>query len=235
MRTAIAQPLDAALLGRIEAFDIDGDRPSLPFTARLARENGWSQTFSTRVVAEYKRFVYLAMVAGHPVTPSDQVDQAWHLHLTYTRSYWERFCGAVLPRPLHHSPTRGGAVENRKFDRWYERTLASYRELFGAEPPPDIWPPARIRFGVDLAFERINLARNLVISRRTAHALLALSGGVLMLVGCSGEDGYSGYVVLAVVLILVLALLLRGSGFGGGCSNDSGGCGGCDGGGCGGD
>ncbi len=41
---------------------------------------------------EYRRFAFLAATAGHPVTPSDAVDQAWHLHLTYSRDYWDRFC-----------------------------------------------------------------------------------------------------------------------------------------------
>ena len=60
---------------RIEDFAIDGPVPSdLPFVARLARENGWTRAFADRVVREYKRFVYLAMTAGHPVCPSEQVD-----------------------------------------------------------------------------------------------------------------------------------------------------------------
>lgn len=51
--------------------------------------------------------MYLAVRANHPVTPSDEVDQAWHLHLTYSRSYWDEFCGAVLEEVVHHDPTRG--------------------------------------------------------------------------------------------------------------------------------
>jgi len=58
----------------------------LPFEARLARENGWCRAYTQRVIVEYKRFVYLAMTAGHVVTPSEEVDHAWHMHLTYTRS-----------------------------------------------------------------------------------------------------------------------------------------------------
>ena len=67
---------------RIEAFRLGDPAAPLTFTRRLARENGWTQAFARRVVAEYKRFCYLAARAGHPVTPSDQADQAWHLHLT---------------------------------------------------------------------------------------------------------------------------------------------------------
>jgi len=121
------QNLPSELWTRIEAFNIDGDdNVAFPFDVRLAQENGWSRDFARRVVDEYKRFVFLAMTAGHPVTPSDQVDQAWHLHLTYTRSYWQRLCGEVLPRPLHHDPTKGGDAEEHKFDDWYARTKESY-------------------------------------------------------------------------------------------------------------
>jgi uncharacterized protein (TIGR04222 family) len=154
-------PEHASLWDRIQAFSIDGDSsPSRSFASRLARENGWSAAFAERVVVEYKRFVFLAMTAGHPVTPSDQVDQAWHLHLTYTRSYWDRFCGEVLGRPLHHEPTRGGSAEAKKFHQQYDQTLALYRATFGADPPSDIWPPAEVRFGEDLHFVRVNTVRD---------------------------------------------------------------------------
>jgi uncharacterized protein (TIGR04222 family) len=179
---------EKALWQRIEAFALDEPTAAFPFSHRLARDNGWSQAQAQRVVAEYKRFVLLAMIAGHPVTPSDQVDQAWHLHLTYTRSYWEDFCGKLLPRPLHHEPTRGGSREGRKFDDWYGRTLASYRRCFGSEPPTDIWPPAAIRFGEDVQFVRVNRRRHWIIPRptRLLAALRPLSRTLplLALAGC---------------------------------------------------
>lgn len=134
------------LLQRIMAFELDVEMSQLPFTGRLAREQGWTHVFSGRVVEEYKRFVALVMLAGHPVTPSDQVDQAWHLHMVYTKSYWHGLCRDVLGRELHHTPTAGGRVENRKFEDWYEKTLESYGRIFGTQPPPDIWPPVQARF-----------------------------------------------------------------------------------------
>jgi hypothetical protein len=102
--------------------------------------------FAGRVVGEDKRFVALAMLAGHPVTPSEEIDQAWHLHMVYTRSYWPGLCRNILGRELHHSPTTGGAEENSKFRDWYGKTLESYRRIFGDDPPPDIWPSFRERF-----------------------------------------------------------------------------------------
>src|SRR5688572_23915413 len=106
------------LWSRIAAFPLDEGSPPLSFAARLARENAWSVSHAARVLEEYRRFAYLAVAAGHPVTPSEDVDQAWHLHLTYTRSYWTRFCATVLGRELHHEPTQGGAAEARKFQDW---------------------------------------------------------------------------------------------------------------------
>ena len=167
------------LYQRIEAFSIDAGGEALTFCSRLARENGWSPSFAARVIDEYKRFVFLAMVAGHPVTPSDQVDQAWHLHLTYTRSYWDQLCAGVLKRPLHHGPTQGGPGESDKFNDWYQRTLESYQRIFGEAPPADIWPPASIRFGEGLHYQRVNTMRTWLLAK---SRVTSVAGGLLL--GC---------------------------------------------------
>lgn len=131
---------------RILAFELDEEGAQLPFTSRLAREQDWTHVFAGRVVMEYKRFVVLAMLAGHPVTPSEEVDQAWHLHMVYTKSYWNGLCRDVLGRDLHHTPTTGGAAENDKFEDWYRATLESYIRIFLSDPPRDIWPATNERF-----------------------------------------------------------------------------------------
>ncbi len=66
---------------RLAAFVFDAPGAALPFTARLARDQGWTREHAARVVDEYRRFVYLCVRAGHPCTPSVDVDEAWHLHL----------------------------------------------------------------------------------------------------------------------------------------------------------
>jgi uncharacterized protein (TIGR04222 family) len=141
---------------RLVALDLDG-AAALSFSQRLARDNGWTLAFARRVVLEYKKFVYLAATCGHPVTPSDEVDQAWHLHLVYTRSYWDELCGQVLGFALHHGPTKGGAAEGHKFQDWYAATRRSYEAAFGTAPPADIWPEAAVRFGEAPHFRRVNM------------------------------------------------------------------------------
>lgn len=143
---------------RLHAFALDDPQSKLPFSLRLARENGWSRHYACRVIEEYKNFCYLALTAGHNVSPSDAVDQAWHLHLIYTRSYWDDFCGRVLGRPFHHNPSRGGSEERDKFRGHYEETLNSYRRVFGTPPPDDIWPSADTRYAERHAYCRIDTA-----------------------------------------------------------------------------
>ena len=102
------------LYRRIQEFSVDKSGSDFPFSQRLARENGWADDYAQRVIDEYKKFAFLAVAADHPVTPSDQVDQVWHLHLVYTHSYWDEFCQKVLQQPLHHVPTCGGEREHAR-------------------------------------------------------------------------------------------------------------------------
>ena len=164
---------DASLWSRLEAMQLDAPGASLTFTKRLARENGWSPSRARDVVAEYRRFLYLAARAGHPVTPSDAVDQAWHLHLVYTRHYWGVLCPDVLGFELHHGPTLGGAREQSKFGDWYERTLESYRATFG-EPPAGIWPGVPDRFEGVERMQRIDRGASWLIPKPSLRRCAAL-------------------------------------------------------------
>ncbi len=149
---------------KIQAFQLDDPGSSLSFTDRLMRENGWTLAFALQAVEEYKKFMYLICIAPHPLTPSDQIDQVWHLHLIYTRSYWNEFCKTVLEQEVHHGPTKGGKKEGEKFSGWYEKTKEFYHREFGHEPPLLLWPPSEERFS-DIDFRRINLRRNWLLKK----------------------------------------------------------------------
>ncbi|MDJ0364352.1 TIGR04222 domain-containing membrane protein [Hymenobacter sp. H14-R3] len=234
MPIALPPAPQSELWARLVALDLDG-QASLSFSHRLARDNGWPLAFARRVVLEYKKFVYLAATCGHPVTPSDEVDQAWHLHLVYTRSYWEELCGQVLGFALHHGPTKGGAAEGHKFREWYTATKQAYQAAFGEMPPADIWPAAAVRFGEAPHFRRVNLRRHWLLPRPAMPRLrgrlalpnrrwgLALAAA-LVLVGCTARtplnpfDWYGTeflrlfWGVYALSLALALWLRARGAG-----------------------
>lgn len=234
------------LWSRIDSYEFDAVDVALPFSARLARDNNWSVDFAERAIEEYKKFAFLAMTAGHPVTPSDEVDQVWHLHLLYTRSYWEDFT-RILGKPLHHGPTLGGVNEGCKFHAWYENTLCSYSKVFAVAPPADIWPEPASRFGDAMQFRRINTRTSWVIPKPKLSAPLILTAIVtplVLLAGCANVDEIE-LLIPILFLVFVLVAVLRDAtakgkkndrdGGGGGCggNGDGGGCGG-GGGGCGG-
>lgn len=157
-------PDHTQLWQKIKDFEFDDPGSSFTFSDRLARENGWPLEYALRAAEEYKKFMFLAYVCDHPVMPSDQVDQVWHLHLLYTHSYWKEFCGEILKQEIHHGPAKGGDSERTKFQDWYAKTLARYRIEFTMDPPEDIWPVSSVRFN-DIDFQRINRRTHWVIKK----------------------------------------------------------------------
>ncbi len=210
-------PTQHATWRRLATYPLPSGGKALPFTHRLARDNQWTLAYAERVVDEYRKFCFLACHSGHPVTPSDEVDQVWHLHLLYSQDYHERFCDEVLMQPLHHGPTAGGADEDRKYCNWYAKTLASYRRWFGA-PPSDIWPAAAERFAA--RFVRVNRADYVLLDRRRlrrvarpamAFSLVLVAGSAL----AAGEHWLAGLGLAAVVglllaLIVAITVLVKG-------------------------
>lgn len=131
---------------------------------RLALEHRWTLKKARATVEEYRRFCFLACIADHPVTPSEEVDAVWHLHLLHTRDYWDVFCPHVLQRPLHHGPTLGGKQEEARFYEQYAKTLSVYQHHFGA-PNPEFWPSASERFQASSNWCWVYLPQAWVISK----------------------------------------------------------------------
>ncbi len=126
----------------IRDFKFDKEDDELTYAIKLAFENDWDFNFTQKVINEYKKFLYLCASTNDPHSPSPFVDKAWHLHLSYTKSYWEDMCKGIIGRLLHHEPSRGKEGENEYHDRMYLETLALYEKVYGENPPADIWPPS---------------------------------------------------------------------------------------------
>ncbi|MES9818568.1 MAG: hypothetical protein ABW155_18160 [Candidatus Thiodiazotropha sp.] len=233
--------VETQLWDNIASFQIDDSEASLSFCKRLARENDWSIRYSERVISEYRRFIYLAAISKSEVTPSDQVDQAWHLHLTYTESYWNILCKEILGVELHHLPTKGGIAEQQRFRDQYRYTLELYQVTFKESPPDDIWPSVDRRFDAVESFIRVNTERRLLIPRPSPLVTnIALIASLpFFLISCSDDlsDTEIWFWLKLVFGIYILYRILKWLGSGGGKNSGSGGsgCGGCAGcGGCGG-
>lgn len=179
------------LINRSESLQLSDPNAALNFTARLQCEQyGWTRPYAERVTREYTRFLILAAISDRHVTPSEAVDQAWHLHIVYTESYHE-WCDALFGRYLHHGPTKGGKAEGERFEDQYEHTLALYERTFGEAPPSDIWPATSKRFDPHDAGLWIQPAHYWVIPRKFAKraVLGTLAAGMLLLLGLSISTG----------------------------------------------
>lgn len=177
----------------VSAFVFDDPAASLCFSRRLQREQfGWSREFTLRAINEYRRFFYLMATSDSEITPSEVVDQVWHLHLVYTRGYQE-LCAAAESGFIHHGPTRGGRSEGVRFVDQYEATLARYREVFGEPPPADIWPATAERFANAGAGRWVDASEHLIVprSRLLAAGLvcLALSAAIFTAIWLVSSSG----------------------------------------------
>jgi hypothetical protein len=228
------------LWDRIEQLSIDPPGVSLSFEKRLARENGWSEHHARLVFGEYKRFVYLVATTGKELTPSDAVDQAWHLHLAYTHSYWRDLCQGILGFELHHNPTRGGTSEQLRFSRQYTETLQLYRNSFDEDAPQTVWPSPEKRFENPGRFERVNRSGFWLVRKPGAlsQSLFATTLMSLPLVACTDSLEGRGTLFWVKVAIGIWAVYMfikfvnwlgPGGGRGGGGSGCGAGCGGCGG------
>lgn len=119
------------LYRQIQNFKFDPPGATKTFAKRLAEENKISLKFAEEIIAEYKKFVYLFCIKeeGKRTTPSLWVDQVWHLHLIYTKSYWQGLCKNIIGKELHHSP--GFGIPGEDFNNSYNYTLLLYLQEFG--------------------------------------------------------------------------------------------------------
>jgi len=238
----------------LRQFPLDDPTHAVPFSTRLRCEQGWSSAFTSRVLDEYRRFLFLTATHDELIVPSEAVDQAWHLHMLDTRAYWDELCGRVAGRPIHHTPSRGGATEDTRHADGYEATLRRYREAFDEPPPADIWPSAHERFAG--RYRRFDTRDVWVIPKRVVRGGAAGAFALAVLAGCAKATSstVTGFVLVGMIVAMFAALVWAAAharvgddksrdgkstgnsgcgGGGSGCGCDGGG-GGCGGGGCGG-
>ena len=187
-------------------LDTASGKPS--FLDRLCLASGWTRSHGRRVIAEYRRFLYLCAAYPEPMAPSGDIDQVWQLHLSYTNSYWEELCMKVLGRPLHHQPMAHGREERARHYVWYERARRRYQQEFGEAPPADIWCAPEALFGPDrIVCERVNLKRYWIVPKpRLGLSALMILPAAAFPFAAGRFDLAAGLIALALVALGVLAV-----------------------------
>jgi len=127
------------IIADMKSFSLDVEGASRPFSKKLQEQQLWTENYAMRAIEEYKRFMVLAAISATEVTPSQAVDQVWHLHLQYTKSYAE-MCKNILGKFIDHNPGAGAPEDERQYSEQYLKTLLLYSMIFNEAAPHDLWP-----------------------------------------------------------------------------------------------
>jgi hypothetical protein len=104
-----------------------------------------TSNLTAHYISEYIKFMVLVYFSKSTLTPSEEVDQVWHLHQSLSLQY-ENFCNAVFGKLIIHTPTAGGRTDEVRFKEFYVKTIEFYKFIFKKSPPRGLWPPVEVRF-----------------------------------------------------------------------------------------
>ena len=121
---------------KLNLMGTQGAQSMAPFMDLVQKQMGMSSEMSARVIEEYRKFLFLAMRAGHQVIPPGAINDVWMLHMQNAQNYWENLGKMIAERPV------ASGIDAKSFagmgDAW-AATLKSYEAIFGTKPPMDIW------------------------------------------------------------------------------------------------
>jgi hypothetical protein len=121
-------------LAQVDAYPV----PEL-LVPRIMKLYKRDREFADAILREAKRMLLLRCIRKHPVTPSIEIDDAWHEMILFTRFY-QSFCKFLGGGFLHHDPEPETPVEDDGTPL-YDLTRQWYREEFGSAPDERYWTP----------------------------------------------------------------------------------------------
>jgi hypothetical protein len=121
---------------KLNVMNAQGLQAFAPMMKMAEQQMGANAEMAQRVIEEYRKFLFLAMRAGHQVIPPGIINDVWMAHIQNAQNYWENLGQMISERPA----TQG--IDAKTFsnmaDAW-SATLQSYEKIFGMKPPMDIW------------------------------------------------------------------------------------------------
>lgn len=115
------------------------------FTFFFSRSHLICSQRAEHYIDEYKKYMYLSAVTGIEQTPSEEVDQVWHYHITYTENYKQFSSQKMGIDFFHHNPADGTTHDDNKYRGVYQNTMNGIISFFG-NINQYAWPPVEVRF-----------------------------------------------------------------------------------------
>ena len=125
---------------KLNLMNAQGMQAFAPLMKMMEQQMGGNSEMAQRVIEEYRKFLFLAMRAGHQVIPPGVINDVWMMHLQNAQNYWENLGQMIAEKPVAKGLDAKGFANAA--DAW-TATLQSYEQIFGTKPPMDIWgkPP----------------------------------------------------------------------------------------------
>ena len=114
---------------RLAFLEREGGPSAAALHRLVERETGWTPDRVRAIIEEYRRFLFLAMRAGHAVAPPPAIERVWNLHIAHAPNYWEVLSQLITERPVAEPGSLASAPS----------TLASYRAIFEIDAPAERW------------------------------------------------------------------------------------------------
>ena len=76
---------------------------------------------------------------------------------------------------------QGGIKEGEKFFEWYSKTLKSYKNIFGMNPPVNIWPEPSVRFREGQMWQWIDTSEYVLVHQSMGFVMILI--GLLFFLG----------------------------------------------------
>jgi hypothetical protein len=184
---ALWHRLERTQLGTVLGFDL---------ASAVEAGEGWSWRRSVVAVEEYKRFLYLALVAGREIVPPFDIDTVWRRHVLHRAAY-DRFCRDVFGSSLR-PPDLSERERAEMYVAGYPALSELYRREFGKRPG------RRIRLWLDSPEDRRHAPER--GGRHTAWAVIGFAClGAFFVPSLSSEPEV---VLLAMIVLFALAVLV---------------------------
>lgn len=124
----------------------------------ISKYYNWNIDYTFQVIYEYEKFMELRF-EDSGLSPSDDIDKLWHLHILDTKIYYE-YCMKRFGSLVHHNPQDSIDQEARKIR--YKNTLIKYIKKFSYPKYEKVWGLKNKNFMQD---EKKSDGKNILLSQ----------------------------------------------------------------------
>ena len=84
---------------KLSTMNAEGLQAFAPMMKMVEQQMGANAEMAGRLIEQYRKFLFLAMRAGHQVIPPGVINDVWMMHMQNAQNYWEQLGQMITERP----------------------------------------------------------------------------------------------------------------------------------------